>query len=172
MPCSSSPPPRPRPRRRPLRSPTSSRPSTASPGSARRRPRARAPRGPYLRQGDLSTVHGGEWAAANPPEVSPATGCGNKAIDVHFNLFFTKKDALAPSASTDLPREDCPDGPTSGLDWDRGEAPSLGDVTTTTSQTRFLKARSFTVRGTKSWHASVQPPSWEVTFTMRKKAHR
>jgi len=143
--------------------------------------------GPSLRQGDLSTVHGGTWAAANPPEVSPATGCGTKPADLAFNLSFTKRDTLAPSVSTDLDREDCPDGPSSGLDWDGGESPSLGDVTTTTSQTRFLKARSFTVRGTRTWHASVQPPtgaytfrsgekrvtwSWEVTFNMRKKAHR
>jgi hypothetical protein len=143
--------------------------------------------GGYLRQGDLSTVHGGEWAAANPPEVSPSTGCGTKTIDVDFNLFFTKKNTLAPSASTDLLREDCPDGPTTGLDWDGGEAPSLGDVTTTTSQTRFLKARSFTVRGTKRWHASVKPPtgtynwrsgekqvtwSWEVTFNLKQQGRR
>jgi hypothetical protein len=143
--------------------------------------------GPYLRQGDLSTVHGGEWAAANPPEISPSTSCGNKPLDVDFNLFFTKKNTLAPSASPDLLRDDCPDGPASGLDWDNGQAPSLGDVTTLTSQTRFLKARSFTVRGTRSWHASVKPPtgtytfrsgekkvtwSWEVTFNMRKKARR
>jgi hypothetical protein len=95
--------------------------------------------------------------------------------------------ALAPSASTDLLREGCPDGPSTGLTWDDDESPSLGDVTTLTSQTRFLKARSFTVRGTKSWHASVQPPtgaytwrsgekqatwSWEVTFTMKKQARR
>jgi hypothetical protein len=142
--------------------------------------------GGYLRQGDLSTVHGGEWAAANPPEIAPSTGCGNKTITVDFNLFFTKKNLLAPSASTDLLRDDCPDGPSTGLDWDGDESPSLGDVTTLTSQTRFLKARSFTVRGTKSWHASVAPPtgtytwrsgekrvtwSWEVTFNLRKK-HR
>jgi hypothetical protein len=144
-------------------------------------------KGGYLRSGDLSTVHGGEWEAANPPEIAPATGCGTKTITVDFNLFFTRKNVLAPSTSTDLLREDCPAGPTSGLDWDDDESPSLDDVTTMTSQTRFLKARSFTVRGTKSWHASVAPPtgtytwrsgekkvtwSWEVTFNMRKKARR
>ena len=137
--------------------------------------------GAYLRTGELSTVHGGEWAAANPPQISPTTDCGNRAITVDFNLFFTRRNVLAPSAPTDLPRDDCPEGPSTGLDWDNDEAPSLGDVVAQASQTRFLKTRSFTVRGTKTWHASVQPPtgsytwrsgekkvtwSWEVTFNM------
>ncbi|QEC46230.1 hypothetical protein FSW04_00680 [Baekduia soli] len=143
--------------------------------------------GPYLRTGELSTVHGGEWAAANPPEVSPAQGCGNRPLTVDFNLYFTRRNVLAPSASADTMRDDCPDGPNTGLEWDGGDAPSLGDVELATSQTRFLKARSFTVRGTKSWHASVAPPtgsytlrtgekkvtwSWEVTFNMKKKGRR
>jgi hypothetical protein len=139
--------------------------------------------GSYLRTGELSTVHGGEWAAANPPDVSPANDCGNKPITVDFNLFFSKRNVLAPSAPTDLLRENCPEGPNTGLDWDGGESPSLGDVVTMTSQTRFIKSRSFTVRGTKSWRASVKPPtgaytwrsgekkvtwSWEVTFNRKK----
>jgi hypothetical protein len=138
--------------------------------------------GGYLRTGELSTIHGGEWAAANPPEISPTRDCGNRTITVDFNLFFTKRDVLAPSASADLLRDACPEGPSTGLDWDNGEAPSLGDVVTQTSQTRFLKTRSFTVRGTKTWHASVKPPTgsyvwrsgekkvtwnWEVTFNMK-----
>ena len=140
--------------------------------------------GPYLRTGELSTVHGGEWAAANPPQIASASDCGNRSLTVDFNLFFTRKDTLAPSASPDLMREHCPDGPSTGLNWDGGDGPSLMDAVTQTSQTRFLKARSFTVRGTRTWHASVDPPtgaytfrsgektvtwSWEVTFNMNKR---
>jgi hypothetical protein len=144
--------------------------------------------GPYLRQGELSTVHGGDWAAANPPEVRPATGCGNRAMTVDFNLAFTdNKTTLAPVATADLLRDDCPDGPSTDLEWDGGSAPSLMDVTTVASPTRFLSTRSFTVRGTRSWHASVTPISgaytlrtgektatwsWEATFTMKKPARR
>jgi hypothetical protein len=140
--------------------------------------------GAYLRTGELSTVHGGQWAAANPPEISPTRDCGNRNITVDFNLFFTKRDVLAPSTDAALLRDACPDGPSTGLDWDNGEAPSLAEVVTQASQTRFLKARSFTVRGTRSWHASVKPPTgsyvsrtgekqvtwnWEVTFNMKRR---
>jgi hypothetical protein len=142
--------------------------------------------GPYLRTGELSTIHGGEWAAANPPQVRPTTGCGTRSLTADFNVFFTKRNTLAPSAIVDTSREDCPTGPSSGLDWD-DDAPSLGDVTASVSQTRFLSTKSFTVRGSKSWHASVKPPtgaykvrsgektvtwSWEVTFNLLKKGRR
>lgn len=142
-------------------------------------------RGSYLRTGKLETVHGGPWAAANPPEVAETSGCGNESIEVDFNLAWRGRNQLAPSAIVSDMREDCPDGPSTGLEWDNdGEGPSLMDVVTQAAQSKFLKTKQFTVSGTKSWHASADPPtgsytlrsgektvkwSWSVTFQMNKK---
>lgn len=143
--------------------------------------------GPDLRQGELSTVYGGPWAAGNPTQTARTTGCGNRRATVDFNVFYTRRNVLAPSASADTSREDCPDGPSSGLEWKNRESPSLGDVTANVSQTKFLSTRAFTVRGSKTWTASVDPPTgaytfragtktatwkWEITFTMLKKGRR
>lgn len=142
--------------------------------------------GPDLRQGELTTTYGGPWAAGNPNESRPTTGCGNRRATVDFNVFFTRRNVLKPSVSGLDLREDCPTGPSSGLDWD-DDAPSLSDVETQVSQTKFLKTRAFTVRGSKTWKASVKPPTgaytfragtktatwkWEITFTMLKKGRR
>jgi hypothetical protein len=131
------------------------------------------------RSGDLSTVYGGQWAAGNPPEVAPNGGCGDKDVSFDLNLTFTGKTELAPVATPDLTREDCPDGPSSGLLW-KDDVPTLSDVTTTTSPTRFLSVRSFTVGGSRTWSTAAEPADgnvtrtgiktvtwkWEVTFTM------
>ena len=59
---------------------------------------------------------------------------------MNFNVFFTRRNVLVPSVSGLDLREDCPTGPSSGLDWD-DDAPSLSDVETQVSQTKFLKTR-------------------------------
>jgi hypothetical protein len=138
-------------------------------------------KGPYLRTGELSTIHGGPWADANPPQIAPTTDCGNRSTTVDFNLAWEGKNKLRPSAIVDDMREDCPDGPSTGLEWDDDESPSLMDVVTQAAQSKFLSTKQFTVSGTKSWHASVNPPtgsytlrtgektvtwSWSVTFQM------
>ena len=140
--------------------------------------------GVFSRAGDLTTTHAGKWAAANPPESLPTAGCGRRSVTVPFHLAFTDRTTLAPSVAADFDGGDCPDGPSSGLTW-KGDGPSLNDVTTTSSPTRFLSTRAFTVRGTKTWTASADPVtggahqtrsgtktvtwSWEVTFNMDKK---
>jgi hypothetical protein len=142
--------------------------------------------GVFTRAGELTTTHAGSWAAANPPESLPASGCGRSSVTLPFHLAFTDRTTLAPSISSDFDTADCPSGPNTGLTWDGGgDGPSLNDVKTTTSPTRFLSTRAFTVRGTKTWHASADPVtgganktrsgtktvrwSWEVTFNMDKK---
>jgi hypothetical protein len=143
--------------------------------------------GDYRRTGELSTIHGGAWAAANPPEVEPVDGCGTKNIAFDLNLAFTGKTVLAPVATPDLTRDDCPDGPATGLLWS-DDVPALNAVTTSTSPTRFLSVRSFTVDGTRTWTTAAEPADgnvtraghktvtwrWSVTFTMntKKKGHR
>jgi hypothetical protein len=133
------------------------------------------------RTGDLSTVYGGRWASANPPEIAPNSGCGPKDIKIDFTIAFTGKAQLSPVATPDLDREDCPDGPTSGLPW-RADVPTLSEVTTTSSPTRFLSVRSFTVAGTRTWSTTAEPATgtltrsgtktvtwrWSVTFTMNR----
>jgi len=141
-------------------------------------------RGSYLRTGKLETIHGGPWAEANPPEIAETSGCGTKDIEVDFNLSWEGRNQLAPSAIVSDQRDDCPDGPNTGLEWDDDESPSLMDVVTQAAQSKFLKTKQFTVSGTKSWHASATPPtgsyvlrsgektvkwSWSVTFQMNKK---
>lgn len=143
--------------------------------------------GVFKRAGSLTTTHSGAWAAANPPESLPDSGCASKNVALPFHLAFTGKTTIAPSITSDFEGGGaCPDGPNSGLTWDGGsDGPSLSDVTTTTSPTRFLSTRSFTVRGTKTWTASADPVTggahqtrsgtktvtwtWEVTFNMDKK---
>jgi hypothetical protein len=142
--------------------------------------------GGYRRTGDLAITHGGQWAAANPPQTSPNTGCGSKTTKFAFSLAFTGKTEIAPVGAPLLDREDCPDGPTSHLAW-ADDVPSLAAVKTTTSPTRFLSLKSFTVRGTKTWKTDAEPSdsanvtrsgtktvtwSWSVTFTMNKTKHR
>jgi hypothetical protein len=143
-------------------------------------------KGPYLRSGELSTVHGGPWADANPPRIAPTGDCGNRSITVDFNLMWKARNQLSPSAIVDDLREDCPDGPSTGLEWD-SDSPSLMDVVTQAAQTKFLRTKQFTVSGTKTWHASVDPPTgaytmrsgqklvtwnWSVTFHMNRKGRR
>ena len=144
-------------------------------------------KGPYLRTGRLETIHGGPWAAANPPQIAPTGGCGNRPITVDFNLMWKQRNQLAPSAIVDDLREDCPDGPSTGLNWDDDEGPSLMDAVTQAAQGKFLSVKQFTVSGSKTWHASVDPPTgaytlrsgekvvkwtWSVTFQMDAKKKR
>jgi hypothetical protein len=142
--------------------------------------------GVLQRSGSLTTTHSGSWAAANPPQSLPDGGCGTRNVTLPFHLTWTGRTELAPLVTSGLDDGECPDGPSSGLTWDGGgDGPSLNDVTTTTSPTRFLKTRSFTVRGTRTWTARADPVtgganktrsgtktvtwSWEVTFNMDKK---
>jgi hypothetical protein len=137
--------------------------------------------GPYQRSAELVTHYEGQWAAANPDVVSDTADCGTRSMTVDFNVFFRSRNVLAPSAPTDTLRDHCVDGPVSGLEWDAGGSPSLGDAITQTSQTRFLRTKAFTVRGSHTWHADVNPPTgsyvrrtgyknvtwrWEATFRM------
>lgn len=143
--------------------------------------------GPYLRTGELSTIHGGQWAAANPPQISPTTGCGNQRTTVDFNLMWKGRNQLAPSAIVDDLREDCPEGPSAGFEWENDDSPSLMEVVTQAAQSKLLHVKQFTVSGTKTWKAGVNPPTgaytvrsgyktvkwtWSVTFQMKGKKRR
>jgi hypothetical protein len=146
--------------------------------------------GVFSRAGQLTTTYSGQWASANPPESLPTDGCGRRDVTVPFHLMWTGKTELAPVVTSDFDGQGaCPDGPNSGLTWqDGGDGPSLNDVKTTVSPTRFLSTRAFTIRGTRTWTATADPVtggakqtrsgtksvtySWEVTFNMDKKARK
>jgi hypothetical protein len=141
--------------------------------------------GPYQRSGSLVTEYSGPWDAGNPDRQAPAGGCGNKTISGDVNFVWTARNQLAPSPILDEDREDCPTGPSTGWEWDGGESPSLRAAVAQVAQTKFLRTRQFTVRGTKTWTGRIEPFSrsdsqgsytkggtrtvtwqWEATFRM------
>jgi hypothetical protein len=88
-------------------------------------------------------------------------------------------------------RENCPDGPSQGVDWEGGEPPSLWDVIATLDQKKFLHTKQFTARGSRTWKGQVEPFSrsdaqghytisgdktvswqWEATFRMKTKKRK
>ena len=113
-------------------------------------------RGEVRRTGSLAVIHGGEWAAANPPQNASTRGCGRKHVSFSLGLEYTSATRATPVATPDL-ETSCPTGPDTGLDWVGGQAPDLSEVVSDTASTRLLHNRSFTVRGSRTWRATVQP---------------
>ena len=147
--------------------------------------------GSSLRTGTLTTEYGGPWDAANPDTAAGTTDCGNRSVKTSLSFMFPQRNRIGPALSLDELRENCPDGPTSGVEWDGdGESPSLWDVIATLDQKKFLHTKQFTARGTRKWTGQVSPFSrsdstghytisgdktvtwqWEATFRMAKTKH-
>jgi hypothetical protein len=147
--------------------------------------------GSYLRTGALTTEYGGPWDAANPDTAAATTDCGNRSVKTSLSFTWPARNRIGTALSLDDLREDCPDGPTTGVEWDGGEPPSLWDVIATLDQKKFLHTKQFTARGTRTWTGHVDPFSrsdaqghytisgdqtvtwqWEATFRMKTKRKR
>lgn len=137
--------------------------------------------GSDLRVGTLTTTYAGAWDAGNPDREADTTGCGEKIVKGDVNFVWEGRNRLRLSPVLDDDREDCPIGPSVGFDWPENEAPAVTEVIAHAQQTKFLRARQFTVSGTRSWTGTVPPISqshytrsgtktvrwhWEATFRM------
>lgn len=147
--------------------------------------------GSSLRTGSLTTEYGGPWDAANPDTAAATTGCGNRSVKTSLSFSFPARNRIGPALSLDELREDCPDGPSQGIDWEGGEPPSLWDLIATLDQKKFLHTKQFTARGSRTWKGQVEPFSrsdaqghytisgektvtwqWEATFRMKTKKRK
>jgi hypothetical protein len=147
--------------------------------------------GSDLRTGSLTTEYAGPWDAANPDTAQPADGCGPRSVKSSMTFSWIKRNRVQPALSWSDLRENCPDGPTTGVDWEGGESPSLWDVIATLDQKKFLRTKQFAAHGTRTWKGQVEPFSrsdaqghytisgektvtwqWEATFRMKTKKHK
>jgi hypothetical protein len=145
-------------------------------------------RGGWLRSGAHTTEYSGAWDAANPDTTESVAGCGHKSTKPFAILGwdYEKPTNLHLTVETE-PLRDCPDGPPSGLEWDDGDGPALGDVLAHVGRGKFLGTKQFSVRGSHTWHGTVTPFNrtdpldtkvvsgektvtwqWTATFRMRK----
>jgi hypothetical protein len=147
--------------------------------------------GSSLRTGSLTTEYGGPWDAANPDTAAATTDCGTRSVNRSLSFGWIARNRLQPVLGIDELRENCPDGPSQGVDWEGGEPPSLWDVIATLDQKKFLHTKQFTARGSRTWKGQVEPFSrsdaqghytisgdktvswqWEATFRMKTKKRK
>lgn len=142
----------------------------------------------WLRGGEMSIMYSGSWDAANEDIVEPTGDCGHLATKPFGSVGWSYESPgnLQLIVESEPLRPDCPDGPPSGVDWANDESPSLSDVLASVGKGKFLGAKQFSVRGTKSWTGTVRPMNrtdpldtkivngevtatwqWEATFRMK-----
>lgn len=144
--------------------------------------------GSWLRGGDMSTEYSGAWDAGNPDRYEETTGCGPVDVETFASIgwSYEKPMHLQLIMEGEPLREDCPDGPSSGLEWENDASPMLQDVLASVGKQKFLGTKQFTVRGTSSWKGTVTPTNrtdpadtkivngektvtwqWEATFRLK-----
>lgn len=113
-------------------------------------------KGEYKRAGTFTDVYSGLWDAANPDTAMPTKDCGSHAVKTDVALMWKGRNALAPLlALPDL--FECPTGPHSGFDFTPSTAPSVTEVVAPAAESKFGRAKQFTIRGAQTWTGSVTP---------------
>jgi hypothetical protein len=144
--------------------------------------------GAWLRGGTMTTEYSGAWDAANPDRTEPTADCGQIDVKPFGSIGWSSEQpkSLQLIVESEPLREECPDGPPSGVEWENGESPSLIDVLARVGKGKFLGTRQFTVRGTRTWKGAVSSFNrtdpldtkivggdqsvtwqWEATFRMK-----
>jgi hypothetical protein len=116
-------------------------------------------KGEFRRSGAHTVTYSGDPAydAANPDETQPTEDCGRRSVTFDVGLSFAARNRLAPSVPLEPLRERCPSGPPRNLEWDGGDVPDLNAIVVSTAQSKFGRERQFTVRGSRTWHGTVDP---------------
>jgi hypothetical protein len=115
--------------------------------------------GGYLRTGSHTVSYSGDPAydAANPDETQPTEDCGRRTARLDVGLGFQQRNRISPSVPLEPLRERCPSGPPRNLQWDGGEVPDVNALAVAVAQSKFGRAKQFTVRGARTWHGTVDP---------------
>jgi hypothetical protein len=144
--------------------------------------------GSWLRAGEMTTEYSGVWDAGNPDITEETTDCGPLDVKTFGSIGWSYESPgnLQLIVDSEPQRDECPDGPPSGLEWENGESPSLIDVLAKVGKQKFLYTKQFTVRGTRTWKGAVTPTNraepggtkivggektvtwqWEATFRLK-----
>lgn len=146
-------------------------------------------KGSWVRGGELSVTYDGTWDAANPDTTADTSGCGmrDERPFVTLGWSYDTPGHLQLIGLSEPLRERCPRGPMSGsYRWAGGDAPLVSEILAKAGRHKFLRVKQFTVRGSRTWTAAVDPRNdsgpgytrqtsgtktvtwqWEATFRLK-----